>query len=135
MGTARATGRFRLVSEALMSINTHTLAGQFHSRSKAQGRKSVGPPIIQFAKPSSKLEVQYLYLICEGTDMKWKRDVLFIGLVGGGLFALAFNLIPPRQTKAITTYHGEAYQKPEFQNSVERVNTSFRQQWSSENIR
>jgi hypothetical protein len=67
--------------------------------------------------------------------MKWKRDVLFIGLVGGGLFALAFNLIPPRQTKAITTYHAEAYHEPEFQNSVKRVNTSFRQQWSSENIR
>ncbi|HEV3146245.1 MAG TPA: DUF1549 domain-containing protein [Gemmataceae bacterium] len=66
--------------------------------------------------------------------MNWKRDVLFIGLVGGGLFALAFNLIPPRQTKAITSYRADLYQKPDFRDSVERVNESFRQQWASDGI-
>src|SRR5262245_43440544 len=64
--------------------------------------------------------------------MKWLRDLLFIGLVGGGLFALVVNLLPRRQTKAVTSYSAQSYQQPDFHEAVERVDASFREQWTSE---
>ena len=38
----------------------------------------------------------------------WQRDVLFLGLVGGGLVTLGANLMPPRETKPVTRYDASA---------------------------
>src|SRR5205823_699333 len=56
------------------------------------------------------------------------------GLVGGGALALGYNLLPPRETKAVTHYEAAAYRAPEFRAAVERVNDSFRQQRISDGL-
>src|SRR5262245_25181591 len=67
--------------------------------------------------------------------MTWMRNLLFLGLVGGGVIALVVNLMPPRQTKALTSYDASVYRSPEFRSAVDRVDATFRQQWASENLR
>src|SRR3954453_6346616 len=67
--------------------------------------------------------------------MTWMRNLLFLGLVGGGVVALIANLMPPRQTKALTPYDSDAYRAAEFRGTVDRVNDTFRQQWASEKLR
>lgn len=66
--------------------------------------------------------------------MKWQRDVLFIGLVLGGLVALGANLIPPRETKPLTSYDPEAYHAADFRATVAKVDQSFRDQWAKDNL-
>jgi len=66
--------------------------------------------------------------------MTWMRNLLFVGLVGGGVVALVVNLMPPRQTKALTPYDPSAYRAPEFRSTLDRVNATFRQQWASEKL-
>ncbi len=61
--------------------------------------------------------------------MRWARDLLFIGLVGGGTIALAVNLIPPRVSRAATSYDVGTYQQTDFRQSVARLNQSFRDEW------
>ena len=63
--------------------------------------------------------------------MMWMRNLLFIGLVGGGLFAVGYNLMPPRAAKPVTRYDAAAYADPEFRAAVDRVDASFRQQWTA----
>src|SRR5258708_28243488 len=67
--------------------------------------------------------------------MTWMRNLLFLGLVGGGVTALVVNLMPPRQSKALTPYDAAAYRAPEFRRAVDRVNATFRQHWASENLK
>ncbi len=67
--------------------------------------------------------------------MIWMRNLLFLGLVGGGLFVVGVHLMPPRATRALTAYDAGAYLEPEFRDSVERVNVSFRQHWAAEGTR
>src|SRR5207244_4196844 len=40
--------------------------------------------------------------------MTWARNCLFLGLVGGGLAALAWTLWPPTTTKPVTSYDARA---------------------------
>jgi hypothetical protein len=61
--------------------------------------------------------------------MRWARDLLFIGLVGGGTIALAVNLIPPRVSKAATSYDTKAYLDQEFRASVNQLNQTFQDEW------
>ncbi len=67
--------------------------------------------------------------------MSWMRNLLFIGLVGGGLLAVGYNLLPSRANKTPTGYDGAAYREPEFQAAVARVNGSFHQQWTTAGVR
>src|SRR5437588_478102 len=62
--------------------------------------------------------------------MLWMRNLLFVGLVGGGLCAVGYNLMPPRAPKPVTTYDAGAYGDSELRATVDRVDESFRQQWS-----
>ncbi len=66
--------------------------------------------------------------------MRWMRDLLFLGLVGGGLFLLATNLLPPRTPTPLTAYDTAAYREPDFRATVEQVNAAFRAQWSTEQV-
>jgi hypothetical protein len=65
----------------------------------------------------------------------WLRNVLFLGLVGGGVFALGSNLMPPRQPNTVTHFDASAYQAPEFRAAVEGVDAAFRQQWAEQGLR
>ena len=38
----------------------------------------------------------------------WMRNLLFLGLVGGGIVALGANLMPPREPKPVTRYDAGA---------------------------
>jgi hypothetical protein len=67
--------------------------------------------------------------------MRWARDVLFIGLVGGAAIALAVNLVPPRLSRAATSYDTSAYLDPDFTAAVERVDSALRESWESPGIR
>jgi hypothetical protein len=64
----------------------------------------------------------------------WMRNLLFLGLIGGGLLTLGINLMPPRQQKPLTRFDSSAYRAEEFRASVERVNASFRQQWTEQRL-
>jgi hypothetical protein len=59
----------------------------------------------------------------------WLRNLLFLGLVGGGVTALAVNLIPSREPSPLTSYDGAHHRPSDLQAVVEQVDTSFRQQW------
>ncbi|MCI0683457.1 MAG: DUF1549 and DUF1553 domain-containing protein [Gemmataceae bacterium] len=64
----------------------------------------------------------------------WWRDLLFVSLVGGGLFALGYNLIPPREPKPVTTYDAPSYQAADFVSTVAKVDASFRNYWAEWDI-
>lgn len=67
--------------------------------------------------------------------MRWTRDLLFVMLVGGGVLALAANLVPPRADKPLTSYDPDTYRDPQFRASVDRVDESFRQSWRSADVK
>jgi hypothetical protein len=64
----------------------------------------------------------------------WQRNLLFLGLVGGGLLTLGANLMPPREAKPVTSYDASAYQAEDFRAVVAAVDASFRKQWSEQQI-
>ena len=66
--------------------------------------------------------------------MNWARNLLFVGVVGGGLVALIVNLLPPRKPAHITHYENPVYQDPQFREVVARVDGSFQQDWQSNGI-
>src|SRR5262249_35457334 len=65
----------------------------------------------------------------------WKRNLLFLGLIAGGIVTLGANLIPPRERTQISSYDDTAHRGAEFQESIDRVNASFRQKWAEEDFR
>jgi hypothetical protein len=67
--------------------------------------------------------------------MIWMRNLLFVSLVGGGLFTVGYQLIPPRAPKPVTRYDANAYSDPQFRDTVDRVDASFREQWSAAKVR
>jgi hypothetical protein len=66
--------------------------------------------------------------------MMWMRNVLFVGLIGGGLFVVGANLIPAPASKPVTHYDSAAYRDPGFRAAVESVDASFRRQWSADGL-
>ncbi len=44
----------------------------------------------------------------------WLRNVFFLGLVGGGVFALGVGLMPPREPKPLTRFDADAYRRRSF---------------------
>jgi uncharacterized protein DUF1549/uncharacterized protein DUF1553 len=58
----------------------------------------------------------------------WMRNFLFLGLLGGGVYALSANLLPPRDPSAITTYDAGTYREADFLAAVSRIDNSFREQ-------
>jgi hypothetical protein len=54
--------------------------------------------------------------------MKWLRNLLFLGLVGGGVLALGASLMPPSRVKPLTSFDPQTYRDAGFRATVERVN-------------
>jgi hypothetical protein len=65
----------------------------------------------------------------------WRRNLLFFGLLAGGVFALGAGLMPPPRPKPLTRFDASAYQAPEFRAVVENVDASFRRQWTEQGLR
>ncbi|WP_202947294.1 DUF1549 domain-containing protein [Zavarzinella formosa] len=63
------------------------------------------------------------------------RNLLFLGLIAGGGLALGINILPPRHVKARTSYDPVAYQEKDFLETVHRADNSFREMWTTENVR
>lgn len=60
--------------------------------------------------------------------MLWLRNLLFLGLVAGGLTALAANLIPPRTPQLLTEYERPREDAENLRPAVERVDALLVQQ-------
>ncbi|HEY1859168.1 MAG TPA: DUF1549 domain-containing protein [Gemmataceae bacterium] len=65
----------------------------------------------------------------------WKRNLLFLSLVGGGIVALGANLIPPRQAKTIASYDASSHRPADFHAAVERADASFHREWEDQGLR
>jgi hypothetical protein len=65
----------------------------------------------------------------------WKRNLLFLALVIGGVGTLGASLMPPREQKPVTSYDASAYQADDFCAAVSRVNSSFRRHWTEQKVR
>src|SRR4051812_6425412 len=63
------------------------------------------------------------------------RNLLFVGVVGGGLVALVVNVLPPSHPAHLTHYDTTAYQDPEFRDVVLKVDLAFRQDWLSNGLK
>lgn len=66
--------------------------------------------------------------------MNWARNLLFVGVVGGGLVALVVNVLPPRKPTHISHYENAVYKDAQFREVVARVDASFQQDWQSNSI-
>ncbi|MEO2088484.1 MAG: DUF1549 domain-containing protein [Gemmataceae bacterium] len=62
--------------------------------------------------------------------MIWAKNLLFVAVIGGGLFTLGLNLIPPAKPSVLTEYHTSAPSNL----PVEAVNQAFRKQWKDEGV-
>jgi len=63
----------------------------------------------------------------------WARDLLFVGLVGGGAVALFAGLFPSR-IPGRSAVREVAPPPPEYQAVVEQINARFRQQWREKGV-
>jgi hypothetical protein len=99
-----------------------------------------GPVSVAAADRAVKPPVEYVgnigrHLCREGPNVLWARNLLFLGVVGGGLSALVVNLLPPRKPAPIAHYDTKAYQESGFESVVGEVDTAFRQEWQSEGLK
>jgi hypothetical protein len=62
------------------------------------------------------------------------RDLVFLGLVGGGLAILGTNLIPPARPTPTTGHDSRSYQSLEFRRAVSQVDHLFEQHWETEKL-
>ncbi len=70
---------------------------------------------------------------CRGYAV-WKRDILFLGMIGFGGVALAANLVPPRETKPLDRFDAHEFHAPDVRETVAKVNASFRSYWSEHKV-
>ncbi len=64
----------------------------------------------------------------------WRQNLLFLGLIGSGVFALGAGLMPTPQPQQLTRFDTSTYQAPDFVDIVRRVDASFRQVWAEEKL-
>ena len=64
----------------------------------------------------------------------WRQNVLFLGLIGSGVFALGAGLMPPAQPQLLTRFDAGFYQAPDFVDIVRRVDASFRHSWIKQTL-
>jgi hypothetical protein len=61
----------------------------------------------------------------------WARNLLFVGLVGGGLITLAAGLYPPRLPQRLTHVDLTDVSSPDFRDTLTRLDGSWQQNWRS----
>lgn len=66
--------------------------------------------------------------------MMWARNLLFLGLVAGGLIALAIELLPPRAPQALAQYDSPSDADPSIKKTVSAVDAAFKAEWTSNGI-
>lgn len=64
----------------------------------------------------------------------WRQNLLFFGLIGGGVFALGAGLMPAPPSQLLSHYDVRDYQAPDFVDIVRRVDASFRQVWAEQKL-
>ena len=64
----------------------------------------------------------------------WKRNLLFLALIGGGTFTLGANLMPPREPKPVTRYDAGAYQNADFLAVIAKVDGAFSRSWGEQKM-
>src|SRR5579885_1596301 len=64
----------------------------------------------------------------------WRQNLLFLCLIGGGVFALGAGLMPTPQHQSLTHFDASSYQTPDFLDIVRRVDASFRQSWTEQKL-
>jgi hypothetical protein len=64
----------------------------------------------------------------------WKRNLVFLGLVGMGVLALAAALYPRTTPPRVRHFAAEAFRQPEFRGVVDQVNTAFRKHWAMQDV-
>ena len=93
------------------------------------------PP--QQSRETAGLTLRYntLNAPTESKPMIWMRNLLFVSLVGGGLFTVGYGLVPPRAPRPVTRYDANAYSDPQFRDTVDQVDASIREQWAAAKVR
>lgn len=64
----------------------------------------------------------------------WARNLLFIGLVGGGIIALSASLFPSEKPPRVSHFDPQPIQTAEFRSVVEQVNVAFRAEWAAQHL-
>ncbi|MFM7151924.1 MAG: DUF1553 domain-containing protein [Gemmataceae bacterium] len=64
----------------------------------------------------------------------WKRNLLFVVLIVGGVLTLGANLMPPGETRPRTPYDAAAYRDEDFRAAVAGVDASFAQDWKENRV-
>ncbi len=65
----------------------------------------------------------------------WLRNLLFLGLAGGGVVALGAHLMPPREPKPVTSYDTTAYRDLGFRAAVDAVDAAFARGWDEQGLK
>jgi Protein of unknown function (DUF1553)/Protein of unknown function (DUF1549) len=73
--------------------------------------------------------------VVEGLAVLWARNLLFLGVVGGGIVTLGVSLMPPIRPTPISHYDPTRNRDSQFQETVGRVNNAFQQEWLSEGVK
>ena len=64
----------------------------------------------------------------------WARNLLFVGVVGAGLVALAAALYPPRLPNRLRHIDLSATQDAEFKAAVNGIDQAFERQWQGQDL-
>jgi hypothetical protein len=64
----------------------------------------------------------------------WARNVLFLGVVIGGVGTLCGNLLPPRISPPAVPGSSSGPPPPDYQAVVEQVNAAFRRDWAQRHL-
>jgi hypothetical protein len=64
----------------------------------------------------------------------WLRNLLFLGLVGGGVAAFGMGLLP-RDPRVLTAYDAGAYRQPDFRAAVDAVDAAFARGWDEQGLK
>jgi hypothetical protein len=70
----------------------------------------------------------------ERSDSMWRQNVLFLGLISGGVFALGAGLMPPPRPQMPTRFDASLYRAADFVGIVRRVDDSFRHAWTEQKV-